>query len=227
MKVFRGDCIEAQAISWMITSQSEGRSDETLRSRKKGKVTHKEHGKTPAPASATLESLLSPSTSETDDCGKYRLRAKLEAVRRSDMRSYFWSQKMDTGNGRPTNSSVSGKNEPSLSRSSDRHKDADPGHTRAGQEKHETEFTDFEDGVLSKPSSNGLSSTPFYNSSIPSYYPSLPLLAPSKWNGDRNNTSQCSLFPQQFHISAGDCSPLYLQKSASFFTLVASYQFLL
>lgn len=74
VEVHSNDYVETQHISRMIIRESDGKNNETVRPRKKRKVTREEQGKTRAQALGPQKSLPSPSALEADVSDKYCLR---------------------------------------------------------------------------------------------------------------------------------------------------------
>lgn len=132
VKVSSDDYVETQDISRMIKSESGGRSDESLRPRKKKKATRRDLSKACTQAPGSGESLLSPSASQAEVFENYRLREKLKAVPRSFLKSYFWWLKFDLSDKGPRVTSGSGGGKPSLDRSSGCRKDVEHRNTQAG-----------------------------------------------------------------------------------------------
>lgn len=110
----------------MIMGEPDGESEENPLLRQKKKGARNEHGKVRTQSPAPQELLPRPSALHADVVEKYRLRGKLEAVPTSILKSSLWSLKMDTIHEAPSRSPGSGSDEPTLDRSSDLHRDADP-----------------------------------------------------------------------------------------------------
>lgn len=140
----------------------------------------------------------------------------LETVSRSVWKSYLWSLKMDTSEERPGDTSGSRSSEPSVSRSSTHHQDADPRNTQVGQEKHQTKFAHFDDVFLSKPPLNCVSPFSSYNGSILLPCSFLLLFPPSKSNRDTNSIPHCPPLSKKF-VSLPSIAAICTSKKALFF----------
>lgn len=139
----------------MIMGESDSENDETLRLRKKGKLTRKDLSRTRAQASTPQNSLLSLSVLQAEVSEMYRLREKLQAAPCSLLRSYFRTLKMNTSDKRPCRPSGSGCGKPSVSCLSGLHEAADPKqYTQAVQEEEQTKLTNSDDVLASMLSPN-------------------------------------------------------------------------
>lgn len=90
MEVSSGKYDDAEEISRVSMSESDGESNITPHPRKKRNATRKEQRKTLTQIPALQESFLSPSASKADVFDQNVSREKLQAVPRSVLRFYFW-----------------------------------------------------------------------------------------------------------------------------------------
>lgn len=171
---------EAPEIKGMVMRESDGESGETLRQKNYSRVSCKELSKTPVQASARQELMPLPSASQADVSEKHCLCEKLEAVLHSVVKSSFRWLKVHTSDKRRSRFPVSGSGSLTPSPSSGCHQEGDPRSTQAVHEEQQTEFTNSDDFVSSKPPLSCLNPSTSYEDPIPAHCRSLLFLPPSK-----------------------------------------------
>lgn len=88
LEVSSDDSVQVKEISRMFFGESKSQSEETLRPRKRKKITCREPGKARAEAPALQKLLLSYSVLPAEVFENHRLREKLGAVHRSALKFF-------------------------------------------------------------------------------------------------------------------------------------------